>query len=70
MLWFIPGLTSSTQFYYALIVMLGGVFGVIFGYTNNVNELYYTFTAAWCFISIPIVLFVMIKILYNNNIKV
>jgi hypothetical protein len=69
MLWFIPALSSSSQYWYALIVMLGGVIGAIFGYTNNIQEIYYTFTASWCFISVPIVLAVMAKIIYNNNIR-
>jgi hypothetical protein len=66
MLWFIPALTSSSQYYYALIIMFGAVMGALFGYTNNIDEIYYTFTASWCFISIPIVLFVMLKIIYNK----
>ncbi len=65
MLWFIPALTSSSQYVYALIVILGGVFGALFGFIDNVNEIYYTFTASWCFISIPIVLAVMGKLIYN-----
>jgi len=68
MLWFVPALTSSSQKYYALIIMIGGCLGALFGYTNNISEIYYTFTASWCFISVPIVLSVMIHIMINKKI--
>ena len=60
MLWFIPALTSS-QLSDALIVIIGGLIGAAFGYTNNISEIYYTFTASWCFISVPIVMSVLAK---------
>jgi hypothetical protein len=66
MIWFIPALNSSSHFYNALIIMFGAIIGAVFGYKNNISEIYYTFTASWCFISIPIVLGVMVKLIYNK----
>jgi hypothetical protein len=69
LLWFIPALISKSSFYYAIIIIIGAFIGAMYGYTHNADELYLTFTAAWCFISVPIVLAVMFKIIYTKYVK-
>jgi len=66
MLWFIPALISKSNFKYSLILIISSIIGAIYGYTYNLGELYFTFTAAWCFISVPIVLVVLFYMLYTK----
>ena len=69
LLWFIPALISKSSFYYAIIIILSSIIGLMYGYTHNPSELFITFTAAWCFISIPIVLAVMFYLIYSKYYK-
>ena len=64
MIWLVPALISKSNFYYALILILGGIFGAIYGYKNNSEELFFTFASSWCFISVPIMLFIIFYMLY------
>jgi len=70
MLWLIPALISKSNSHYSLILIIGAIIGLIYGYTYNLGELYYTFVASWCFISVPIVLVILFYMLYKKNINI
>ena len=58
MLWFIPGLISATQRLKAAILAFSALVGLFMAiYVNDVI----IFTSAWCYISVPIVIAVIIS---------
>lgn len=69
LLWFVPALISKSSFHYAILILFGAMVGAMYGYTYDPEELYLTFTAAWCYISVPIVLCVLAQIIYSKYIK-
>ena len=69
MLWFIPGLVSTTHFYKSILVMLGGLTGAIIQliYIPDLIELKHVITAIWCYISVPIVMVVILQSSLKRN---
>ena len=72
MLWLIPALTSTTHFYKSIILILGALTGAIiqFIYIPDLMELKYVFTSAWCYISVPIVIVIILQSMVKHNLFV
>jgi hypothetical protein len=66
MIWLIPALISKSGFYYAVLLIIAGIIGAMYGYTYDVNEIYFTFAASWCYVSVPIILVAIFYMLYSK----
>ena len=63
MIWFIPALVSLSQRTSASIIIVGAILSSLYALYKNQTE---AFTAAWCYISIPIIYIVFATKLYAN----
>jgi len=67
MLWLIPALISKSNYQYSILLIIGAILGAFYGYTYNLGELYWTFASSWCFISVPLVIFMIFYMIYKNK---
>ena len=65
MIWFVPALASS-QYMTVVLLFFSFLVGLLMSYLLNEA---YTVTSAWCYISIPIIIFLIIyKVVYEKKI--
>jgi len=64
LIWFIPALLSSTHFFTAILLILGATLSA--GITSYMGDLK-GFTAAWCYISVPLLGIVFAKDILENK---
>jgi len=67
MIWFIPALISKSSFYYALLLIAGALLSAVYAQNyHSREELFLTFGTAWCFVSIPCIILILVYMVYSK----
>jgi len=64
MFWFVPALLTRKHRMSSIILMASAVVSIMIGYALGEP---FTFTSAWCYVSIPVVILVLINIMFQSN---